>query len=204
MFNQPTKIMSSVGNNLENKEEDVKTIRNNLRKINFIESESDDDEKDYQGNTLGILTKRLDTKIKSFQHDNDLKEDGRIYPNGETENKIHTHLQKDNKDKGNAYLDFWDNYWDMRKANTLKSDKYFHCKANYEASKRGKKGEKTAKTLSDLREWTDHYISGDSQKDNSEDQQANKYGRNAAISGKFKSAKEACTIYRPNGLDEKY
>lgn len=36
-----------------------------------------------------------------------------------------------------AIDDFWRNYNDMRNANTIGGDKYFHCKANCEAARRG-------------------------------------------------------------------
>ncbi|SOB59839.1 protein of unknown function [Pseudodesulfovibrio profundus] len=48
--------------------------------------------------------------------------------------------------------DFVRNYTDMREANTVGADKYFHCKANYEASKRGPGGKAAAWTLSEARE----------------------------------------------------
>ena len=54
-----------------------------------------------------------------------------------------------------AIGDFIRNYREMRKANTIGADKYFHSKANCDAAKRGKIGELVAKGISDLREFTD-------------------------------------------------
>lgn len=48
--------------------------------------------------------------------------------------------------------DFIDNYNDMRDANTIGADKFFHCKASCEASQRGPIGGRTAEAISDTRE----------------------------------------------------
>lgn len=146
---------------------------------------------------------KLFDAIKSLQQDESLKVDGIIKPNGPTHTKIREKLQKDTK-SGNAFMDFKRNYFDMRKANTIGADKYFHCKANYEASEKGHEAEKRAEQLSNLRVKYKKNIKNDSNKDIFEDQGANIYGREAAKTGRFKSAKEACAIFRPNGLDEKY
>lgn len=139
---------------------------------------------------------KLFKSIKSYQKDKDLKVDGVIKADGPTQEKIKQDLNED-KSAGNAFGDFWRNYMNMREANTKKSDKYFHCMANYEATQRGWLGEEMAETISDLREIrkSDDY---------KEDKKANKYGRETAKSGKFKTAREACAIFRPEGLDEKY
>ncbi|MCL2162001.1 MAG: hypothetical protein FWH56_09010, partial [Betaproteobacteria bacterium] len=66
-----------------------------------------------------------------------------------------------NKFGGRMFLatgDFIRNYRDMREANTIGGDKYFHCKANCEASKRGAYGKWTAEKLSNGREWFDQNI----------------------------------------------
>ena len=73
----------------------------------------------------------------------------------------------------------------MKIANTKYADKYFHSKANCEASQLGDFGEITAKGISDLREFTVSFRNiiekkmtiEDSLKDIKEDQDANKYGR---------------------------
>ncbi|NCC21917.1 MAG: hypothetical protein EOM26_05565 [Alphaproteobacteria bacterium] len=47
-------------------------------------------------------------------------------------------------------------------------------------------------------------LKGDGLKDIEEDLEANKYGRQAAKSGKFSSARSACRVFRPEALDKKY
>ncbi len=105
---------------------------------------------------------------------------------------------------GGAFGDFLRNYTKMREANFKESDKYFHCKANCEASRRGLAGEATAIGISELREWLDHHIKGDSQKDCDDDRAANRHGRKAAGKKSNRSCRQACDVYRPKGLPEKY
>ena len=54
-------------------------------------------------------------------------------------------------------IDFGRNYIDMHKKNLDPSDKFFHCKANYEAASRDGYvyNDTIAKLLGDLREWFD-------------------------------------------------
>jgi hypothetical protein len=152
---------------------------------------------------------QLFTAVKSFQKENDLKVDGVLNVNGPTQAKIKDKL-KENEKAGNAFGDFWKNYWDMREADTIGADNYFHCKANFEATQRGWDGSAGASFLSNMREagdlLTDSFTSGiiTSGKDVMKDQAVNLYGRNAARTGGFSSAREACAIYRPKGLNEKY
>jgi hypothetical protein len=105
---------------------------------------------------------------------------------------------------GGAFGDFLRNYTDMREANFKESDKYFHCKANCEASRRGLAGEATAIGISELREWLDHHIKGDSQKDCDDDRAANRHGLNSAKKNPNQSCRQACDVYRPKGLPGKY
>lgn len=71
-----------------------------------------------------------------LQKDNNLKVDGVINPESETHKTIKEHL-KEKKEEAGAFLDFSKNFIDLQKSNHVDADKYFHCKANYEASKRG-------------------------------------------------------------------
>ena len=139
--------------------------------------------------------------IQSFQKDKNLKVDGVINPSGETDQEINKSLKKDKK-AGNAFKDFKNNFDKMNEANTIGADKYFHCIANYEAASRGWGGAIVAKSLSDLKEVKDKYIN--KYEDGDEDQQANIFGRKAGKSKKYHSAKAACSLFRPKGLDEKY
>ncbi len=146
--------------------------------------------------------------MQLFQKDNNLKVDGVLNPKGPTETKIKAKL-KSNEKAGNAFGDFRRNQRNLKKT-TPEADKYFHCKANYEATKRGWDGEIAAHALSDAKE----IIAGIPQiaqhgldvtiKDSQKDQVANIVGRNNAKLKGYKSAKEACAIFRPKDLNEKY
>lgn len=108
--------------------------------------------------------------------------------------------------------DFINNYNDMKDANTIGADKYFHSKANCEAAQRGEVAEMIAKGISDLREFTDLFknvlIKGmtikESLEDSAGDQEANKYGRAQGRTNPNKASKILVDIYRPNGLPDKY
>ncbi|MBN2752105.1 MAG: hypothetical protein JXQ84_05290 [Rhodospirillaceae bacterium] len=106
--------------------------------------------------------------------------------------------------RGGAVGDFWRNYTDMREANFKNSDKYVHCKANCEATKRGKFGEWTAIGIGEGRELTDQYIKGDSKQDCDDDRIANRHGRVAAKKHPEKSCSRSCAPYRPKGLPPRY
>ena len=104
------------------------------------------------------------------------------------------------------------NYNDMKEANTIGADKYFHSKANCEASQLGDFGEITAKAISDLRELTDSFknvhlkgmTEAESAKDSADDEKANKYGRNQGRNNLNENCGDLVEIYRPNGLPTKY
>ena len=102
-----------------------------------------------------------------------------------------------------AVKDFLDNYKDMRDANTIGADKYFHCKANCEATRRGKSGEATACTISDTREWFDQNVKGDPASASAADQIANISGRSGANSSPL-PCELVCNPFRPNGLPMNY
>ena len=112
----------------------------------------------------------------------------------------------------NAVADFTKNYNDMKEANTIGADKYFHAKANSEAAQRGFLGKLTALFISNLREITDTFkntlIKGmtlkDSLKDSKEDLEANKFGRTQGLNNPNKDSRELVDKYRPKGLPEKY
>ena len=103
-----------------------------------------------------------------------------------------------------AIDDFLRNYKDMRDANTINGDKYFHCKANCEATRRGPEGEKMACIISDGREWVDQNIKRDPPQASVDDQAANAYGRAAGKYTTSLSCSDACRVYRPNGLPSRY
>ncbi len=97
-----------------------------------------------------------------------------------------------------------DNFFDMREANTKKSDKYFHCKANCEATRCGPFGHDKACELSEIRELGDQILKGDPPAASAADERANQYGRDRARDRPNVTCKVICARYRPNGLPAKY
>ena len=102
-----------------------------------------------------------------------------------------------------ATNDFFRNYKDMRNANTIGADKYFHCKANCQASKRGAGGRLQSRLISETREQFDHRIKGDSLESCNADREANDHGRDIGFES-MKQCNQICEIFRPNGLNSKY
>ena len=113
-------------------------------------------------------------------------------------------LREYNADYDEAIKDFLKNYKDMREANTIGADKYFHCKANCEATRNGDGGEAAACDISDTREWVDQNLKGSPASDSILDQQANKSGRLAAKNLPSLSCSDICAPFRPSGLPKKY
>lgn len=144
--------------------------------------------------------------IKMFQKDNKLDVDGVMKPDGPTVTAMNDRLESAvDYTKGlGGFFDLGKNYIDMRTANTKNADKYFHCKANYESTRRGNFGESLAKGLSNMREAFGQKIKGDPKDDMIADQAANKLGRTRAKSSDYESAQDACADLRPNGLHKKY
>ena len=108
--------------------------------------------------------------------------------------------------------DFVQNYQDMKEANTIGADKYFHSKANCDGTQRGELGAAVAKGISDLREYTDSFknicIKGmtkiESEENSKEDQEANEYGRQQGRDNPYNDCGDLVNKYRPNGLDDRY
>lgn len=104
-----------------------------------------------------------------------------------------------------ADLDFFQNYMDMRDANTIGADKYFHCKANCEAAGRGLVGEIESKLNSEAREFLDEHIKGDSKAACDADRRANDHGRKGGANNPSGlSCQQVCQPFRPNGLPSQY
>lgn len=104
---------------------------------------------------------------------------------------------------GAAY-DFGKNYYDMRNANFKNSDKYFHAKANFQATHRGPGGEFFSVHFSNLREIWDQNIKGYPRSDSELDQKANIYGRTQTNFFAPCDFRDALKIYRPALLPIKY
>lgn len=106
--------------------------------------------------------------------------------------------------------DFIRNYRDMREANTIDADKYFHCKANCQASQRGLGGQATAVFVSELRELVDEKLKGDPVEASNADRIANYMGviggRESAQQGNVgeEACKDVCAPLRPKNLGEEW
>lgn len=96
---------------------------------------------------------------------------------------------------------FLRNYRDMRDANTIGADKYFHCKANCEATQKGQGGKDAACNVSNAREKFDQTVKGDPASASAADQVANVFGRNNSGGG---TCSQVCAPFRPNGLAPGY
>jgi serum amyloid A protein len=83
-------------------------------------------------------------------------------------------------DFSGAVFDFYNAYSKMKEANWRNSDKYFHMKANFNATLRGPGGRYFAEHFSNLREIWDQRIKGYPIWDSLLDQEANLYGREYA------------------------
>lgn len=113
---------------------------------------------------------------------------------------------------GGAISDFASNLYDLKygippyipPSGASGVDKYFHCKANCQATQRGSAGESTACTLSDFKEWYDQELKRFPPEDSAADQQANRYGRNQGSSNPNSSCSELCEKYRSSWLPPRY
>ncbi|GFX88178.1 serum amyloid A-3 protein [Trichonephila clavipes] len=94
------------------------------------------------------------------------------------------------KEAAQGAADMWDAYTDMREANYIGADKYFHARGNYEAAERGPGGKWAAEVISDVREA----FQGSDTADSKADQAANEWGRNGGDPNK----------YRQEGLPDNY
>jgi hypothetical protein len=97
--------------------------------------------------------------------------------------------------------DFTGNYKDMRDANTIGADKYFHCMANCQAAREGLGGRDAAAIISEGRELTDQHVKGDHRSACDADRAANSQGRNGNPNT---PCSQVCGSLRPNGLNPRY
>ncbi|NXS38080.1 SAA protein, partial [Pomatostomus ruficeps] len=98
------------------------------------------------------------------------------------------------RDAAGGAWDMWRAYRDMRKANYIGADKYFHARGNYDAARRGPGGAWAARVISDARESWQSGVSGRGHEDTRADQEANAWGRSGGTPNR----------YRPAGLPSKY
>ncbi|MBW2562413.1 MAG: hypothetical protein JRE40_16405, partial [Deltaproteobacteria bacterium] len=102
---------------------------------------------------------------------------------------------------GMAANDFMWNLIDLKWSNVRNADKYFHCLANCQASRRGRSGKDVAFALSETKELYDTLIKGDSQEVCDADRAANETGR---YGDPNKSCQDVCAQYRPPSLKGRY
>ncbi|KTF95925.1 hypothetical protein cypCar_00037332 [Cyprinus carpio] len=89
--------------------------------------------------------------------------------------------------------DMWRAYQDMREADTIGADKYFHARGNYDAANRGPGGRWAAEVISDAREAL-QALTRHGNSDAEADHEANRWGRSGGDPNR----------YRPESLEEKY
>lgn len=85
-------IFGNVGNNMDNDDEDVRTVRRTFDEM--LNRPVAQRETDPAGRPLGIITQQMDDDIRTFQKDNDLKVDGYLEPGGEIVTAMAAQLQK--------------------------------------------------------------------------------------------------------------
>jgi RHS repeat-associated protein len=93
---------------------------------------------------------------------------------------------------GSALKEFINAYFDMREANTIGADKYYHCMANCRAARAG--GASWAWLFSELRELFDEYVKGDSWEQCEMDRAANETGRDPW----FDDCERTCGRFHPS------
>lgn len=98
------------------------------------------------------------------------------------------------------FKDFVRNFNDMNKTNVIGGDKYFHCKANYEAAARGLYGGMAAAILSLAKETKDIFKYG--YKESVSDLKIDWRGLAGGI--QRKNLLEVCGALKPKGLSEEY
>ena len=100
-----------------------------------------------------------------------------------------------------AQNDFRQSYREMKIDNTIGNDKFFHCRANCDATKRGEFGEVVAEVLSDAREVYGD-MKGDSAEDIEADQSANLAGREGAKSNPEQTCSATCSDFLVPGMGQ--
>ncbi len=81
----PLRLSGNVGNMQSNRSNDVTQVQQSLSRLKLLP-----ESKLY--NPSGIIDRETDLAIKVFQEKNDLRIDGKLFPNGETQNKLNAIL----------------------------------------------------------------------------------------------------------------
>ncbi len=183
---------------------DILSVKNKLKDLGYY--------KEPRWGITEFSDNQMFDGIRKFQTDNRLHVDGVMKPKGETETKINEKIT--NNTRGNKtkkvlddyiknykdypgktatgiiapYKDMKRNFNDMKKLELKGADKFFHCKSNYEASKRGAWGKVVSRAMSLAKETKDIFEYGF--EDSLSDWHANQRGWNGAK--EKKSLLEAC------------
>ncbi|GEM_PF-6637743 len=94
MFN----LFKTVGNNRENREDDVFVVKDALSDFGYFDFSSNASE------PHGIFTRELDDGIKAFQSENGLRVDGVLKPKGETENALRQRFVAERKEPDTGFV----------------------------------------------------------------------------------------------------
>jgi serum amyloid A protein len=172
----------------------------------------------FEGAAIGLTVSLLNHVAHQMADDGDIDPPGKknLSPAQKAQIKARQEASKLNtkrvefvEDFAGGVGDFVDTYGEMRDANLIDSDKYFHSKANFKASLRGPGGEYAAEKMSNLREFLDQrWPKYDSRASSMADQKANLYGRSQGVlyrnhNGNFNYS-EAIPVYRKNYFPSKY
>jgi RHS repeat-associated protein len=166
----------------------------------------------WQGATTGLIVAGFNHLMHDGDTDPPTKEKGILEKAKEKASALVDKLSEAKEyvtDFAGGVSDFVDTYSEMRDANWVNSDKYFHSKANFKASLRGPGGRYAAEKMSNLREISDQYLMGDSRASSVADQRANSYGRSQAQKLSYfryynLTYKDALPQFRPSNLPKKY
>lgn len=162
-------------------------------------------EKVYTMGGLNNNTNKNVSEISNFKRKSLLENNGMYY----VSKKIGTEINQSKK----AVEDMYSEYKLMKSHKWKNLDDYYHCKANYNAAKRGKSGELTAVAAGNYKEAFDYFknrVRGNSYQEAIDDYwhdlSINKEGRSRAGRNSSLSAQEACADYceKNKNLPRKY
>ena len=77
-------LTGPVGNGLQNTPQNIRTTKRNLKRSGFFDDETEND----------FITADMEKSIRRFQQARDLKEDGKLFPGGETERELFRTLER--------------------------------------------------------------------------------------------------------------
>ena len=77
-------LTGPVGNGLQNTPQNIRTTKRNLKRSGFFDDETEND----------FITANMEKSIRRFQQARDLKEDGKLFPGGETERELFRTLEQ--------------------------------------------------------------------------------------------------------------